>query len=109
MGGFHRFYGTLQNPWKHVLGTRPGLVFVNQFVKPDETLDKAMATDFDFTGAFLTAVPGVDRWVVEHGEKLIWRDLIDRFLELLMKSLELIEVRFANSCSIVLQTMWYAR
>ncbi|CAL9166780.1 unnamed protein product [Musa hybrid cultivar] len=73
MGGFHRFYCTLQNPWKHVLGTRPGLVFVNQFVKPDETLDKAMATDFDSTGAFLTAVPGVDRWVVEHDEKLIWR------------------------------------
>ncbi|CAL9135766.1 unnamed protein product [Musa textilis] len=65
--------GILQNPWKHVLGTRPGLVFVNQFVKPDETLDKAMATNFDSAGAFLTAVPGVNRWVVEHGAKLIWR------------------------------------
>ncbi|CAL9086992.1 unnamed protein product [Musa acuminata var. zebrina] len=73
MGGFHRFYGTLQNPWKHVLGTRPGLVFVNQFVKPDETLDKAMATDFDSTGAFLMAVSGVNRWVAEYGAKLLWR------------------------------------
>ncbi|THU46962.1 hypothetical protein C4D60_Mb09t10480 [Musa balbisiana] len=73
MGGIHRFYGILQNPWKNVLGTRPVLVFVNQFVKPDETLDKAMTTAVHSTGAFLVAVPGVNRWVVEHGAKLIWR------------------------------------
>lgn len=48
MGGIHRFYGILQNPWKNVLGTRPVLVFVNQFVKPDETLDKAMTTAVRF-------------------------------------------------------------